>query len=244
MSFFQVQRLTKIYGKVKAVNDVSFSVEQGEFVGIIGPNGAGKTTLFHVISGMQKATSGTVHFKGKEITGKAPHLIVREGLTRTFQVPRPFQELTVYENLEIVHSSKPHAEDRSTRLDRIVEQVGLSKSVNQLAGNLPQGDLRRLELARALATSPDLLLLDEPFAGLNAGEIEGLAELLLRMHKQGITIIIIEHKLKELMKMVKRVLAIQFGELIADDIPQHVVNNERVLKAYLGDRSWDFAYNQ
>lgn len=210
---------------------------------IIGPNGAGKTTLFHLISGIQRPSSGSVTFKGKEITGKAPHLIVREGVTRTFQVPRPFQELTVYENVEIVRPSKKSREERAERIERILQQVGLWKSHDQLAGNLPQGDLRRLELARALATNPELLFLDEPFAGLNVSEIESLSELLMQMHKDGITIIIIEHKLKELMKMVKRVLVIHFGELIADDFPQKVVHDEKVLQAYLGDRSWDFAYN-
>ncbi|PLT33328.1 ABC transporter ATP-binding protein [Bacillus sp. V5-8f] len=244
MSFFMVEKLTKIYGKVKAVNEVSFSVEQGQFVGIIGPNGAGKTTLFHLISGVQRPSSGSVFVKGKDVTGKEPHLIVREGLTRTFQVPRPFQELTVYDNVDIVRPSKDSGGNRSERIERILQEVGLWGSKQQLAGNLPQGDLRRLEMARALATNPDLLLLDEPFAGLNSAEIESLSKLLLQMHKEGMTIIIIEHKLKELMKMVKRVIAINFGELIADDIPQNVVKNERVLKAYLGDRSWNFAYNQ
>jgi branched-chain amino acid transport system ATP-binding protein len=243
MTMFQVKNLTKVYGKVRAVDDVSFSVQKGEFVGIIGPNGAGKTTLFHLISGVQPPTSGSVFLNNEEITGKPPHVIVQKGLTRTFQVPRPFQELTVHENVEIVKSSKVSVHEQLKQIDRILQQVGLGNRQSQLAGSLPQGDLRRLEMARALATNPDLLLLDEPFAGLNSGEIESLSQLLLQMHKEGITIIIIEHKLKALMKMVKRVLAINFGLLIADDVPKEVVNNEQVLKAYLGDRSWDFAYN-
>ncbi|MCM3584680.1 ABC transporter ATP-binding protein [Mesobacillus maritimus] len=243
MTMFQVENLTKVYGKVRAVDDVSFSIQKGEFVGIIGPNGAGKTTLFHLISGVQPPTSGKVILNNEEITGKAPHLIVQKGLTRTFQVPRPFQELTVHENVEIVKSSKLSVHEQAKQIDHLLQQVGLGSRQSQLAGSLPQGDLRRLEMARALATNPDLLLLDEPFAGLNTAEIESLSELLLQMHDEGITIIIIEHKLKALMKMVKRVIAINFGQLIADDIPQEVVNNEQVLKAYLGDRSWDFAYN-
>jgi branched-chain amino acid transport system ATP-binding protein len=243
MTMFQVKNLTKVYGKVRAVDDVSFSVQKGEFVGIIGPNGAGKTTLFHLISGVQPSSSGSVFLNDEEITGKPPHVIVQKGLTRTFQVPRPFQELTVHENVEIVKSSKVFVQEQLKQIDRILQQVGLGNRTSQLAGSLPQGDLRRLEMARALATNPDLLLLDEPFAGLNSGEIESLSQLLLQMHKEGITIIVIEHKLKALMKMVKRVLAINFGQLIADDVPKEVVNNEQVLKAYLGDRSWDFAYN-
>lgn len=241
--FFQTEQLTKRFGSVTAVSGVSFSVEKGEFVAIIGPNGAGKTTLFNLITGFESITEGNVYFKGDKISGTRPHNIVKKGLTRTFQVPRPFKELTVFDNVDVANppGRKFWQSESKERIEEILHQVGLWDMRNESAGNLPQGDLRRLEVARALATEPELLLLDEPFAGLNTHEIEGLSELLLKMHDEGLTIIIIEHKLKELMKLVKRVVVLNFGEKIADDTPKNIGQNEEVLKAYLGDRGWDFA---
>lgn len=241
--FFQTEQLTKRFGSVTAVEDVSFTVEQGEFVAIIGPNGAGKTTLFNLITGFETLTNGNVIFKGTEISGNRPHKIVKQGLTRTFQVPRPFKELTVFDNVDVANPPRLSFGKRNerSRTEEILEQVGLWDMRNEWASNLPQGDLRRLEVARALATNPELLLLDEPFAGLNTHEIEGLSDLLIRMHNEGLTIIIIEHKLKELMKLAKRVIVLNHGKKIADDTPKNIGQNEEVLKAYLGDRGWDFA---
>ena len=241
MSFFQIQHLNKSFGKVKVADDISFSIEQGEFVGIIGPNGAGKTTLFHMITGIVTPSSGEIFFKDEKITGLPTHRIVQKGLSRTFQIPRPFKELTILENIEVANPARNKTESLADRAERVLKQVGLWEQREQLAGNLPQGDLRRLEVARALATSPELLLLDEPFAGLNTAEMQGLMQLCMKLHREGLTIMIVEHKLKELMQMVQRVIAIDFGKLIADDTPQQVVKSERVLKAYMGDRRWDLA---
>ncbi|OUM87954.1 MAG: hypothetical protein BAA01_11010 [Bacillus thermozeamaize] len=241
MGFFQIQHLNKSFGNVKVADDISFSVEKGEFVGIIGPNGAGKTTLFHMITGIVTPTSGEIFFKDEKITGLPIYRIVQKGLSRTFQIPRPFKELTILDNIKVANPSRNKAESLADRAEQVLRQVGLWEQRDQLAGNLPQGDLRRLEVARALATSPELLLLDEPFAGLNTAEVQGLMQLCMKLHQEGLTIIIVEHKLKELMQMVQRVIAIDFGKLIADDTPEQVVKNERVLKAYLGDRRWDLA---
>ncbi len=241
MSFFEIQNLKKSFGRVVVADDISFKIEKGEFVGIIGPNGAGKTTLFHMITGIVKPNSGEIIFKGEKITGLPTHKIVQKGLSRTFQIPRPFKELTVMENIEVANAKKDPSSSLEERAERVLKQVGLWDQRDQLAGNLPQGDLRRLEVARALATSPEFLLLDEPFAGLNTAEMQGLLQLCLELHRKGLTILIVEHKLKELMQMVQRVIAIDFGKLIADDIPQRIVQNERVLKAYMGDRRWNLA---
>lgn len=243
MSFFKTDQLTKDFGIVTAVDSVSFSVESGEFVAIIGPNGAGKTTLFNLITGFESLTEGSVEFRGEKISGVRPHKIVKKGMTRTFQVPRPFRELTVFDNVDVANPPREKVDNENSkeRTERILKQVGLWDVHDDWASNLPQGDLRRLEVARALATHPDLLLLDEPFAGLNSVEIEALSALLLEMHEQGLTIIIIEHKLKELMKLAKRVIVLNHGQKIADDIPENIGKNEKVLKAYLGDRGWDIA---
>lgn len=243
LAFFKTNGLTKVFGNVTAVKDVSFSVGEGEFVAIIGPNGAGKTTLFNLITGFESITEGTVEFRGEKISGNSPHRIVKKGMTRTFQVPRPFRELSVFDNVDVANPprDKVDNENSKARTERILKRVGLWDVHDDWASNLPQGDLRRLEVARALATYPDLLLLDEPFAGLNPSEIEILSKLLIEMHDSGLTIIIIEHKMKELMKLAKRIIVLNHGAKIADDLPQNIGKNEKVLKAYLGDRGWDFA---
>jgi branched-chain amino acid transport system ATP-binding protein len=234
----EVEGLSKRFGGLVAVKRVSFSLARGEIAGILGPNGAGKTTLFNLLTGFLPADEGRILFDGGPIRGLKPHRIVNKGLARTFQLCRPLGGMTVVENV-VVGCLAPRArgEGRATeaRAREILAQVGLAPAADLLADVLPYGDLRRLEIARALATRPKLLLLDEPFAGLGSGEIEPLAALIRRLHaEEGLTILIIEHRLREFMQLVSRVIAMDFGEVIASGPPAEIVRHPRVVEAYIG----------
>lgn len=231
-NILKVTALSKVFGKLQALSDIELEVKEGEVLGIIGPNGAGKTTLFNCLCGFETPTTGRVFFKDREITKLPVHRIVAEGMARTFQIPRPFKELSVFDNVAVARPSKKGVDSP----EEILNNVGLWDIKDQAAGNLSQGDLRRLEVARSLRTGPDLILLDEPYAGLAPAEMELLTALFLELNSKGITIIIIEHKLREMMKLVKRVIVLNYGVLIADGLPDQVVNNPVVLEAYLGQR--------
>ncbi|MCJ7685520.1 MAG: ABC transporter ATP-binding protein [Desulfobacteraceae bacterium] len=239
-NFLEVVALSRTFGGLHAVSDLGFTVEKEEIVGIIGPNGAGKTTLFNLLTGFLVPTGGDVIFKGESMVRKKPHQIVDRGIARTFQIVRPFQQLTVLENVMVPHLSPKNRKRNKRRAEnqrrsaRILDQVGLGEKMHLFAVDLSHGDLRRLELARALAAEPALLLLDEPFSGLAGKEIERLSTLIQGVSESGLTIIIIEHKLRELMKLVKRVITLNFGKKIADGTPQEIVKDEEVIKAYLG----------
>ncbi len=247
--FFEVDKLTKRFGGLTAVNDVSFHVGRDEVVGLIGPNGAGKTTLLRLITSIIKPDSGRVRFRGEDITKAKPWTIVNRGIAGTFQVTRPFRRLPIIANVMVACLS-PRAMKRGEWVKTIeskamdaLEFVGISDLALEPASYLSHGDLRRLEIARAIATDPELLLLDEPFSGLNPAETELLAKSIKRLHKggrfgrlhsEGPAMIIIEHKLAELMKIVDRVIVLDFGEKIADGIPEKVVNDKRVIEACMG----------
>ncbi|UGV27770.1 ABC transporter ATP-binding protein [Rhodopseudomonas boonkerdii] len=233
----EVKDVTKRFGGLTAVKNVSFNLKKGDFTGILGPNGAGKTTLFNILTGFMQPTSGTIHFNGELVRELAPYKVVNRGMARTFQLTRPFIGMNLLENV-LVACMSPRAsldKDKEERARHLLVQVGLGGRDKEPVETLPYGDLRRLEIARALATRPDLLLLDEPFAGLGSSEIEQLAQLIRRLHREeNLTILLIEHKLREFMALVSRVIAMNFGEIIAIGSPEDIVKNEKVIEAYIG----------
>ncbi len=240
----EVSHVTRRFGGLVAVRDVSFTVDAGEIVGILGPNGAGKTTLFNVITGFIPPTDGEILLEGRSLRGIRPHRLVNLGVARTFQLCRPFVGMTVLENVMVPcyapRAARVAARARAHALD-ILERIGLAGRAGLPAELLSYGDQRRLEIARALATEPKLLLLDEPFAGLGAAEIEPIGSLIRSLHREhGLTILIIEHKLREFMQLVQRVVAIDFGEVIASGPPQEIVKNARVVEAYIGKTEESF----
>ena len=242
MYLLEVENLTKRFGGLSAVNNVNFHVDEGEIVGLIGPNGAGKTTLFNIITGFLKADSGTVKFRGENITGFAPHKIVNKGIARTFQVVRPFRHLPVIANVMVALKS-PRGNRKIEWIKTIerkavdmLEDVGLTELMLEPAENVGHGDLKRLEMARALATEPDLLMLDEPFGGLNPLETDFLTKSIQRIHLDHPSrgIVIVEHKLYALMKIVKKVIVLHQGEKIAEGKPEEISKNKKVIEVYMG----------
>jgi branched-chain amino acid transport system ATP-binding protein len=236
-ALLEVDRLNKRFGGLSAVRDVSFALDAGTITGVLGPNGAGKTTIFNLLTGFIPFDSGTVHLDGRSLGGLARHRIVNLGLARTFQLARPFMGMTVQENVEVpcLAPRVRHEGHPRTRALALLDQVGLADKAALPVDVLPYGDLRRLEIARALATRPKMLLLDEPFAGLGAGEIDPLATLIRSLHRsEGLTILIIEHKLREFMQLVGTVIAMDFGEIVAVGDPATIVRHPRVVEAYMG----------
>ncbi len=234
-----VEGLTKQFGGLTAVDDVSFAVEPGELIGIIGPNGAGKTTLFHLLSGFLRPDRGEIVFKHQRLDRLRPHRIVDRGVTRTFQVVRPFTRMTVVENVATACAS-PRAR-RASEGQTVWEQaagvlaaVGLEGKAGLLVDNLPFGDLKRVEIARALATRPELLLLDEPFSGLSASEVAPLLELIGDLPRRNITILVVEHKMRELMRLARRVIVMHYGRIISQGTPEAVARDPAVVEAYFG----------
>jgi branched-chain amino acid transport system ATP-binding protein len=243
MSLLSVKNLDKRFGGLHAVKDVSLDVQKGDILGILGPNGAGKTTLYNLLTGFIKPDNGEVLLEGQPLLGLPPHKVVGLGVARTFQLCRPFVGLSVLENV-MVGSLGPRvpAVDLTERARHLLAQVGLAGKEDSAAELLSYGDQRRLEIARALATEPRLLLLDEPFAGLGSGEIAALSELIRDLHKnQGLTILLIEHKLREFMQLVSHVVAIDFGQVIATGSPSEIVKNPKVIEAYIGRQDADHA---
>jgi len=235
VSLLRVRGITKRFGGVVANRDISFEVAPGELVGVIGPNGAGKSTLFEVITGFERPDAGAVEFEGTRITGLGPDRVCRLGVARTFQKLRPFHGMTVLENVlaGALTRTRDVREGRRQAAE-IVERVGLREKAGAFARTLSTGQRKRLELARALATRPRLLLLDEVTAGVDQGSIPGLVRLVQEVHRSGVTLLVIEHNMRVITAVAQRILALYLGELIADGPTDQVTRDRRVVEAYLG----------
>jgi branched-chain amino acid transport system ATP-binding protein len=240
----KVNNLSKYFGGVQAVNSVSFELVEGELLGFIGPNGSGKTTIVNLITGFVKPTGGEVIYRGQDITGWPPYKVVRLGIARTFQMVRPFYQLPAFKNM-IIPLYSPRVKrmaggkygDRDAMALDLLEEVGFERDsfvAYKIASVLPQGYLKRLELAKGISLQPDLLILDELFSGLSLAEVASIVPIIEKLRHGGMTIIMIEHRLKELFRIADRVIVLNFGGVIADGLPREVMDSEEVKKAYLG----------
>ena len=247
----KVNSITKHFGGIQALSNVSFDVHAGEILGIIGPNGSGKTTVVNCITGFVKKSSGQVFFRGKDISRKPPHKIADMGITRTFQIMRPYYSLPAYKNL-VIPLFSPRAKrtggwrgggrlgDRNTVGIDILEEIGFERDSYvpyKLAATLPTGYLKRLELARCLALKPEIIICDEIFSGLSMSEIASMVPLIERLQMEGITLIMIEHRLRELFRVTDRIMVLNFGEKLMEGNPKTVMANEKVKAAYFGSQT-------
>jgi branched-chain amino acid transport system ATP-binding protein len=238
MPLLQVEKIIKSFGGLMALCEVNFEIHQGEIFGVIGPNGSGKTTLFNVITGFLKANKGKVTFMGKDITGLPPHQICRKGIARIFQLVKPFHQLTTLQNVMV---GRAYGKDPATNIRRAKEEVagilnfvGLGNKIEVIASQLTMAERKKLELARALAAHPQLLLLDELMAGLNSAETETAMNLVNKIKDSGVTVVMVEHIMKAVLGISDRIIVLNAGEKIAEGSPKEVVKNQLVIEAYLG----------
>ncbi len=230
-----VEGLSKHFGGVQAVQDLSFQVRQGEILGVIGPNGSGKTTTFHLITGFHRPDRGRVRFLGRDVTGRPPHEICLRGLCRTFQLAKPFPDITVHRNV-LMGALLRHADpaEAAVRASQVLQRVGLEGGAEMAASSLTTIDQRRLEVARALATEPKLVLLDETMAGLNATEVGEAIKLIATLRDQGLTVVVVEHVMRAVMTLSDRIVVLDQGTKIAEGKPKEIAEDPCVIQAYLG----------
>lgn len=253
----EIDQISKNFGGIQALTDVSFSIEKGEILGLIGPNGAGKTTMFNMITAMYPPSEGQISFQGEKLTSLKPHQITKKGICRTFQNIRLFPEMTALENVMVGNHcrldsgvirsvfrtkfQKKEEEALREKAKQLLETVDLGEHIDTLAENLAYGQQRRLEIARAMASDPDLLLLDEPAAGMNEKETNELFELIQKIKSLGMTILLIEHDMPLVMRACDRIVVLNFGKKIAEGLPKEIQNNQEVVEAYLGKEEDDLA---
>lgn len=252
MALLEATKLAKVFGGLRAVSNFTIEINQGELIGLIGPNGAGKTTAFNLLTGVYEPTEGTIQFDGQNIAGLRPYQITQKGIARTFQNIRLFSELTVLDNVKIAYHfhvkyglmesifrmGRYHKEEKEIeeKAIRFLEIFQLAHKKDEVAKNLPYGEQRRLEIARALAAQPKLLLLDEPAAGMNPQETQQLMEMIRWIRKEfGLTILLIEHDMSLVMGVCERIYVLEYGSIIAHGTPHEIKNNPRVIEAYLGE---------
>ena len=238
MALLELQNVTKSFVGLMANQDINFNVQQGEIVGLIGPNGAGKTTLFNCIAGFYPPTQGRIIFNGEDITGFSPERVCLRGIARTFQIVKTFKDLTTLENVMVGAFARTNRTARAReKAEEILAFAGLTDMRHQVSAGLTLAGKKRLEIAKALATDPKLIMLDEAMAGLNPSETREAVELVKKIRDKGLTVLLVEHVMEVVMPISNRVVVLDYGVKIAEDHPENIVKNEKVIKAYLGDKA-------
>lgn len=235
MALLEIRNVEKDFGGVVALKNVSFDVAEGEIVGLIGANGAGKSTMFNIITGMFEPTSGSVVFEGRDITGLKPHEVVKRGISRTFQSVRPFPNFTVEQNVKVgALFGRTKRGEAEKKVDEVLRMTGLDSKRDLLVGSIPIEQRKLVEVARALASTPKLLMMDEPMAGLNTVETQEFTDLVRKVNQSGVTVLVVEHVMKAIMKLSQRIVVLNAGQKLAEGTPEAILADREVVRVYLG----------